>query len=65
MRKGGVFIQVTACPMFDPELSALTAAWRVCVIAVSLLIGALTLAPYWDTAVYIRALHEALTSTPM
>jgi hypothetical protein len=51
--------------MFDLELSALFAAWRVCITAVSLLTGALALAPYWDAAVYVRALHEALTSTPM
>jgi len=51
--------------MIERELTALLAAWRVCVVAVSLLAGALALAPYWDTAVYIKALHETLTSIPV
>jgi hypothetical protein len=51
--------------MPDLTLSALAAAWRTSLIAIALLTGALVIAPYWDASIYMRALREALVSTPM
>jgi len=46
-------------------LSALAAAWRTSMVAVALLTGALAIAPYWDASIYMQALREALTNSPM
>jgi hypothetical protein len=47
--------------MIDDPISALISAWRVCLVASALLFVALALAPVWDTAIYFKALNEALT----
>jgi hypothetical protein len=44
--------------------SALISAWRVSLIASTLLWAALALAPFWGSAIYFEALSEALTSEP-
>ena len=48
--------------MIDEIFSSLISAWRISLIASALLWAALALAPYWDRAVYLKALHEALVA---
>jgi hypothetical protein len=47
--------------MIDEFFSALISAWRVTLIASALLFTALAIAPMWDSAIYVKALNEALT----
>jgi hypothetical protein len=51
--------------MINDAVSALVSAWYVTLTATALLVIALAAAPYWDSAVYLRALHEALAADPM
>jgi hypothetical protein len=51
--------------MIDDHINALVSAWYVTLTATGLLFIALTIAPYWDSATYLKALHEALTADPM
>jgi hypothetical protein len=51
--------------MINDAISALASAWYVTLTATGLLFVALAAAPYWDSAVYLKALHEALTANPM
>lgn len=53
-------------PMPDAPaaLAALARAWTVTTIATALLVGALVIAPFWDTAIYLQALQDTLTSSP-
>ena len=44
---------------------ALASAWYVSVTASCLLFAALAIAPMWDTALYFRALNEALVMDHM
>jgi hypothetical protein len=46
--------------MIDDALSALASAWRVSLTATVVLFAALAIAPMWDTAIYLKALQEAL-----
>lgn len=46
--------------MIDDLLAALMSAWYVTLVATCLLSGALVIAPIWDTAIYVHALHQAL-----
>jgi hypothetical protein len=46
--------------MIDEALSALVSAWRVSLVASLLLFAGLAIAPIWDSAIYLKALHEAL-----
>jgi hypothetical protein len=46
--------------MIDVAFSSLVSAWRVSLVASMLLFTALAIAPIWDTAVYVKALNEAL-----
>lgn len=48
--------------MIDEVFSALISAWRVSLIASALLLAALALAPFWDSAIYFEALSETLTA---
>lgn len=50
--------------MIDEIFSTLVSAWRVSVIASGLLLAALAIAPFWDSAVYFKALNETLTTEP-
>ena len=36
-------------------------AWSVTAVALTLLLAALALAPMWDRAIFMQALHEALS----
>lgn len=45
-------------------LAALARAWTVTIIATTFLAAALTIAPIWDTAIYLRALHDTLSGGP-
>lgn len=45
-------------------LAALARAWTVTTIATALLVAALAIAPFWDTAIYLRALRDTLSSGP-
>jgi hypothetical protein len=47
-------------PNAAEALAALTRAWMVTTIATALLVAALAVAPIWDTAIYLRALHDTL-----
>ena len=47
--------------MNDDALSALASAWRVSVLASTLLFVALALGPIWNTSIFFSALDEALT----
>lgn len=47
----------------DP-LSALARAWSVTVIATSILLAALAVAPVWDSAIFLAALRDALSGDP-
>lgn len=51
--------------MIDEVFSTLVSAWRVSVVASVLLLAALAIAPYWDSAVYLKALHQTLAADPM
>jgi len=51
--------------MTDDHLNALVSAWCVTLTATGLLFVALAIAPYWDSAIYLKALHQALTTDPM
>ena len=51
--------------MTDDALHALASAWYVSVTASCLLFAALAIAPMWDTALYFRALNEALVMDHM
>ena len=51
--------------MFDDAFTALVSAWYVTLTASLLLLVALAVAPYWDRAVYLKALHEALVTEPI
>ncbi|HZK92403.1 MAG TPA: hypothetical protein VFC56_19865 [Stellaceae bacterium] len=46
--------------MIDDALTALVSAWRVSLVASVLLFTALAIAPIWDSAIYVKALREAL-----
>jgi hypothetical protein len=46
--------------MIDDAFSALVSAWHVTLTASCLFIVAVALAPYWDTAIYLKSLQEAL-----
>lgn len=50
--------------MPDIALSALVAAWRTSIIAITLFTGALEFARYWDASIYMKALVDALASIP-
>jgi hypothetical protein len=45
-------------------LIALARAWTVTTIATAFLVAALAIAPFWDTAIYLRALQDTLSSAP-
>lgn len=45
-------------------LAALARAWTVTTIATVLLVAALAIAPFWDTAIYLQALQDTLSSAP-
>jgi hypothetical protein len=45
-------------------LMALGRAWTTTVLASALFIGALAVAQVWDGAVFLRALHDALSRDP-
>jgi hypothetical protein len=45
-------------------LAALTRAWTVTMVASALLAGALAIAPFWDTAIYLRALQDTVDGNP-
>jgi hypothetical protein len=47
--------------MIDDPLAALASAWRVSLVASVLLFTALAIAPIWDSAIYMKALNQALT----
>ena len=51
--------------MINDTISALASAWYVTLTATSLLFIALAAAPYWDSAIYLKALHEVLLADPM
>ncbi len=51
--------------MIEDAISALVSAWYVTLTASCLLFVAVAVAPYWDSAVYFKALHEALVTDPM
>jgi hypothetical protein len=44
---------------------ALSKAWFVTVIAVSLFTASLAVAQVWDKAIYLRALQDTLVSDPV
>jgi len=46
--------------MNDDALSALASAWRVSVLASTLLFVALALGPIWNTSIFFSTLDEAL-----
>jgi hypothetical protein len=46
--------------MIDDPLAALGVAWRVSLVATTMLFAALAVASVWDTAIYVKALHQAL-----
>jgi hypothetical protein len=37
-------------------------AWHTCVIATVLFVCALALAPYWDTAIFLKSLRESFAT---
>ena len=47
---------------YDPLLAALALAWRTTALALMLFLAMLALAPYWDTAIFLHALRDTLTS---
>jgi hypothetical protein len=51
--------------MIDDPLAALASAWWVSLVASALLFVALAIAPIWDSAIYLKVLHQTLTSDPM
>ncbi|MGH7062719.1 MAG: hypothetical protein ACREET_01430 [Stellaceae bacterium] len=51
-------------PGATEALAALARAWTVTTIATALLVGALAVAPFWDTAIYLQALQDTLSSEP-
>jgi hypothetical protein len=51
--------------MIDPVIAALSAACRTTMIAMTLFIAVCALSTVWDSAIYVRALHEALTQNPL
>ena len=46
--------------MTDDPFSAFAAAWRVSLVATSLLFLAMAIAPLWDAGIYASALKQAL-----
>jgi hypothetical protein len=51
----------TRCPDGPEAFSELARAWSVTTVALALLLAALVLAPMWDRATIMQALHEALS----
>jgi hypothetical protein len=47
--------------MLDRAFSALASAWIVTFVATVVLFAALSAASIWDTAIYFKALQDALT----
>ena len=47
--------------MSDRPLSTLIAAWNTTMVAVTLLIAALFLSPFWDAAIFWDVLQNTLT----
>jgi hypothetical protein len=45
-------------------LAALARAWIVAMIATTLLVAALALAPIWDSAVFMQALRDSSSTNP-
>ncbi|HEU0155870.1 MAG TPA: hypothetical protein VFQ82_07350 [Stellaceae bacterium] len=50
-------------PDATEALAALARAWTVTTIAMAFLVAALAIVPYWDTAIYLRALQDTLWGT--
>lgn len=50
-----------AWPDMTEAMIALARAWSVTTIALTLLLAALALAPLWDPAIFMQALHQALS----
>jgi hypothetical protein len=46
--------------MTETPLTALMSAWNTTMLATTLLIAALALSQVWDSAVYFRALEDAV-----